>query len=99
MEAGPVLLRDLPLTDRYFWKDSIESQLAQTVVDKDWNSNKRILPGNEVTAMALNELAASRGRGFFFYMLTREAWKTWPNENLYPADRRPTAPWYQTPTF
>ena len=36
----------------------------------------RSLPQNEVTVMVLNEIAVHFGRGFFYYLPSRAAWRT-----------------------
>jgi hypothetical protein len=70
------------------------AQLALDVADKDSNGHVRELPGNEVLVMALNEIAAEQGRGFYYYLPFREAWKKHDSIDLLPVSRRPVAPGY-----
>ena len=87
------VLRDLPLTTRFLQSDAA-AQLALQISDKDTNGFVRELPDNEVLVMALNEISAERGRGFFYYLPFREAWKKHDSINLLPISRRPVAPGY-----
>lgn len=88
------LLRELDNSRRYFWKPGLSEQLSLVVRDKRFNSGiPRPLPPNEMIAMALNEIAAHKGYGFFFFL---------PNANTYgdkggdpacrPQHRLPPAP-------
>ncbi|TIA32241.1 hypothetical protein D6C78_08365 [Aureobasidium pullulans] len=92
-------LRDIEISDRHFWKGEITEQLSQKVLDSRGIGTQRKLPGNELTVMGLNEIAAERGRGYFFHMLTREAWTSWPGEELYPRTRVPKPPGSRFPTL
>ncbi|GAB7356374.1 hypothetical protein MBLNU459_g7157t1 [Dothideomycetes sp. NU459] len=85
-------LRDATPSESSFRKDTAAEHFAQFVVDKDMRGHKRELPGNEVTVMSLNELAAERRRGFFYHLLTREGWKKWPRVELLPESRRHSVP-------
>lgn len=91
--TGDVLLRSLPASPRHFWRNSLEEQLSFTQYDLKAASNfKRSIPGNELLALALNEIAVSRGRGFFLHLLCRDAWTSWPNEEMHPGSRVPPMP-------
>jgi hypothetical protein len=71
-----IMLRALPTSNRLFWQHKFEEQIGQSVFDRTPDgSNKRELAGNEITTMALNEVAAARERGFFFHVLGRAGWK------------------------
>ncbi|KAK5722360.1 hypothetical protein LTR15_005590 [Elasticomyces elasticus] len=86
-------LRQLPIADRHFWKPSLEEQLSQVVTDKRGNTGPRTLPKNEVTALALNEIAASRAFGFFSFLPNRGTLSdTNSSETLHPSSRRATQP-------
>jgi len=86
-------LRTLQRSERHFWQDSHSAQMSLVVVDKKPDGNARKLPGNEITTMALNEIAALRGRrGFFFHLKSRDGWNKSPGEALYPATRVPPQP-------
>ena len=81
VKASPTLtLRTLPESSRYFWKTSHSEQLSQTVYDKRSDGNQRLLPANEVAVMALNEIAATRGQGFFFHLKNRTCWRGAPQD-------------------
>ena len=81
VSASPTLtLRTLPESSRYFWKTSHSEQLSQTVHDKRSDGNKRLLLANEVAVMALNEIAVTRGQGFFFYLKNRTCWRGEPQD-------------------
>ena len=80
-KASPTLtLRTLPESSRYFWKTSHSELLSQTVYDKRPDGVKRVLPENEVAVMALNEIAAIRGLGFFFHLKSRTCWRGEPQD-------------------
>ena len=80
-KALPTLtLRTLPESSRYFWKTSHAEQLSQIIYDKRSDGNKRVLPENEVAVMALNEIAAIRGLGFFFHLKSRTCWREAPQD-------------------
>lgn len=85
-------LRMLERSDRYFWQRSYKEQVQQTMADKHTNGGIRLLPPNEITVMALNEICAHRGRGFFFFFKSRDAWKKPPSTMLCPPSRAPPQP-------
>lgn len=85
-------LRELLCSKRLFWKDDSAEQLSQQVSDRNNRGVKRILPQNEVTVMALNEIAVYAGRGFFQHLPSRDVWKTPANEGLMPPGRVPHVP-------
>lgn len=85
-------LRGLQQSDRYFWKTSYSTQLDQTIFDKVSDGTSRQIPPNEITVMALNEIAVQRGRGFFLHLKNRDGWKKHPSEELCPASRVPPQP-------
>lgn len=86
-------LRTLPISDRYFWKASIGEQLSQCVWDQGSDYSKRQLPGNEITVLGLNEIAAARRRGFFYHLPSRESWKGMSKMgDRVPQSRSPAAP-------
>lgn len=89
-----MLLRDVPRSDKFFWKDTIAEQIAQKVEDRDLSGYKRALPGNETLVMGLNEIAVEQGYGFFLHLPSRESWKTNDDESLLPLSRRPGSPGY-----
>jgi len=91
--ASTLMLRDIPPTTRFLQPDAT-AQLAIQISDRDANGHVRGLPDNETLVMALNEIAAERGRGFFYYLPFREAWKKHDGVDLLPVSRRPTAPGY-----
>ena len=80
VKSPTLTLRTLPESSRYFWKTSHSEQLSQTVYDKRSDGNKRLLPANEVAVMALNEIAVTRGQGFFFYLKNRTCWRGAPQD-------------------
>ena len=87
-KASTVTLRDLGPSGRHFWRDSLAEQLSQSVNDKGTDGNLRKLPGNEITVMALNEIAVQRGRGFFYHFReTHGGWKSHSKESLWPGSR------------
>lgn len=61
-------LRVLSLSKYHFWKNSHSEQLSQTMYDKKSDGSAKPLPENEVTVMALNEIAATQGAGFFSHL-------------------------------
>lgn len=85
------ILRDMLQTTSLLMPDAA-SQLELKVADKDSNGYLRELPDNEVLVMALNESAAAQGRGFYYYLPFREAWKKHDSVNLLPKSRVPIAP-------
>ncbi|KAG9568552.1 hypothetical protein KCU71_g2701, partial [Aureobasidium melanogenum] len=92
-------IRDIEVSDRHFWKHDVTQQLSQKVMDVRGQGKQRKLHGNEITALGLNEIAAIRGRGYFFHMLTREAWTSWPGEELHPKSRVPPGPGSRFPAL
>jgi hypothetical protein len=86
------ILREIKPSARYFWCNETQTGLVKLVEDHNANRTKRPLPENEIAAMALNEVAAERGRGFFFHARGRESWKSSPGEGLCPAKRVPSTP-------
>lgn len=93
--ANTVVLRKLPSSDRHFWDTAQPKHLLQNVFDQAPESRKRKLPENEIVAMALNEVAASLedgGRGFFYHLRNRDAWKKAPGEETCPKGRVPVKP-------
>ncbi|THX31612.1 hypothetical protein D6D12_02718 [Aureobasidium pullulans] len=83
------VLRQLEHSRRYFWRQSIDEQLSLKIHERDVNG-KRLLSGNEILVMALNEMAAHRGRGFFFYLPPMRAHPT--KSLLIPESRVPSPP-------
>lgn len=82
------MLRNIT-SQRHFWKTTLQDQLTQQAWDDvEW---RRKLRSNEVMTMALNEIAAASGRGFFFHVPSRETYKQDEDVN-HPAGRRPRAP-------
>lgn len=86
------VLRDIPSSDRFFWKAEHADQWNLTVTDKSADGTQRVLLKNEVTVMALNEVACHAGRGFFFHMRNKEFWKKPFNPALCPDERAPVRP-------
>ncbi|EME77083.1 uncharacterized protein MYCFIDRAFT_180416 [Pseudocercospora fijiensis CIRAD86] len=43
------LLRDLPISDRYFWKDDLATQLSFSVSDRGFKSDRKSVPDHEVS--------------------------------------------------
>lgn len=87
-------IRATPLSKRHFWKESIGEQISQTVVDQNPDYIKRTLTENEVTVLALNEIAAEHGRGFFFHLPSRLAWTSAVDRRRLPTERIPKPPGY-----
>ena len=91
-------LRNIPTSDRYFWKDALADQRGLVVKEKQISRTFRQLPGNELIAMALNEVAFSRGRGFFLHLRNRDSHKTPPSKSICPTSRAHTKPgWVSQP--
>lgn len=88
----PATLRTLPTSPRHFWKESVEEQLSQEMHDRREHMITRPLPGHEIMAMALNEIAAHRGQGFFFHLPSRHYWKKYEDSSRLPAGRVPPTP-------
>lgn len=81
------MLRDLPISARYFWRDTVEEFVQQEVLDRFYDdANPRPLPANEVLVLALNEIAAERRYGFFFHLPNR---MSWTRNNFNPKTRTP----------
>lgn len=87
-------LRSLPSSRDVFWKRLTTDGDPAAVWDKNHHGLERLLPGNETLVMALNEIAADNGRGFFYYLPSREYWKTPDREPLMPVGRAPGIPGY-----
>ena len=84
-------LRDLPTSDRYFWKHEVSEQLTQTAYDRYPDQLERPLPMSEITAMALNEACAFHGHGFFLHLPPRDSWRRAPKVDWCPMSR--ARPW------
>ncbi|KAJ4345676.1 uncharacterized protein N0V89_011811 [Didymosphaeria variabile] len=70
-----MLLQELPL-DFTFVKSSYQSQVQQVVRDNAGDGTTTTgLRANEVTVMALNEIAVAHGRGFFWHFPNRDRLK------------------------
>ena len=71
---GPqkLLLSEIPTSGRFFWKQSTEEQLNQTLWDKYPYGTQRPLPKYEILVMALNEIAVHYRYGFFCYLVCRD---------------------------
>ncbi|KAH3938815.1 hypothetical protein HBH98_172470 [Parastagonospora nodorum] len=68
-------LREIPASQRQFWKEELSDHVAQQVRDKTHDgSNDRSLLPNEIDALALNEIAVLRGAGFFMFLPNRHSW-------------------------
>ena len=81
-------LRDLPLSQSAFCKAELDEYLAQKVCDTTHDStNDRILPPNEIDALGLNEIAVSKGEGYFFFLPNRNSWG---KQSFDPKSRGPT---------
>ncbi|KAG9693658.1 hypothetical protein KCU95_g3198, partial [Aureobasidium melanogenum] len=98
-KTATTALREIEVSARHFWKQDMTEQLSQEVLDSRGMGKQRKLPGNELTVMALNEVAAEFGKGFFFHMLTREAWTSWPGEEFHPRSRIPELPGSRFPAL
>ena len=92
-------LRNLQPSERFFWKETLSEQLSQKVIDQNADYGKRLLPENEVTALAFNEIAAKYRQGFCFHTPSRSAWTTAADEERLPSERTPGAPGSQYPTL
>lgn len=90
--SGMPTLRTTPPLRRWYWKESTAGQLSQVVIDKNSDYLRRTLPGNEVTVLALNEIACVHRRGFFLHLPSREVWKTVADPDRLPRARVPAAP-------
>ncbi|CAO1601258.1 hypothetical protein XANCAGTX0491_004924 [Xanthoria calcicola] len=82
-----VTLRLLPQSQFYFWKPSYNDQVSQVIHDKTVDGTVKRLSKHDITAMALNEIAADRKRGFFWYFKSRAEWLKSPMEALCPKSR------------
>ena len=74
-----VRLRTLSLSDHYFWKNTHSEHLSQTIGDKKSDGSIKPLPQNEITVMALDEIAATQGAGFLSHLKSRPCWNKTPN--------------------
>lgn len=88
------VLKDLPNSrERFFCQNTYEAQLGLRVTDKIKSGGERKLPDNEMLVMALNEVAVSRGSGFFFHIRNRDCWKKPPDSTvLCPLGRQISRP-------
>jgi len=92
-------LRTAEQSSTLFWSKSHRKQLLPAMHDKLAFGGQRDLAENEVLTMALNEVAAQRGRGFFFHFRNRDGRKKSVAKigaaalardgELYPASRAP----------
>ncbi|KAF2444542.1 hypothetical protein P171DRAFT_485986 [Karstenula rhodostoma CBS 690.94] len=77
-QAGVTLLQDLPLSFTFI-KDAYQSQVSFSkdgIRDKAGDGTKwNEMAANETVAMALNEVAVSQKRGFFFHLPNRDRLK------------------------
>jgi hypothetical protein len=79
-------LREIPLTTQ-FAKEQLDEYLTQQIHDKTYDgTNDRHLPPNELDALALNEIAVSRGQGYFFFLPSRNSWN---HQTFEPKSRGP----------
>lgn len=79
---------------RTFWRPSTAEQLGQIVQDQQPNYIVRTLTSNEVDCVALNEIAATHGRGFFFHLPAKRTLDSNPDEARLPVQRRVIRPRY-----
>src|SRR5258708_5756690 len=68
-------MRTLGTSDRYFWTSTSQQLLNIDVVDRRFGIYKRLLLTNDKTALALNEVAADSGRGYFQQLPAHSTWK------------------------
>lgn len=94
-----VTLRSLPTDRDDLWRASVDSHFQRRMWNQNLQGLNRELPQNEVAAMALNEVAAEQGRGFFYYLPSCEVWKTPDKEPLLPRGRVPVSPGAAYPTL
>ncbi|USP75478.1 hypothetical protein yc1106_02752 [Curvularia clavata] len=82
-------LREIPTSQRYFWREELSSHIRQQVRDRTHDgANDRPLLPNEIDALALNEIAVLRGAGFFMFLPSRNSW----NKQMFdPKNRGPAA--------
>ena len=85
-------LREIPPSRRQFWKETQAEQFAQKVIDQNQDYGKRDLPGNEVVVLALNEIAAEKGRMYFYFLPSRRAYDKTKQEGRLPAQRQAPTP-------
>jgi|SRR5436853_692887 hypothetical protein len=86
-------LRGVAPSNRHFWKLSSADQLGQKIYDRSMDGSERPVPNSEIDVMALNEISAHCGRGFFFHLKNRDIWKKHSTkEELYPLSRVPPPP-------
>ncbi|PVI01120.1 hypothetical protein DM02DRAFT_654776 [Periconia macrospinosa] len=87
-------LSDVPIGRRYFWTESNEAFNALAfdpgVFDRNFDGTllQKLTP-NKVLVLALNELAAHHGRGWFWHLPSRGSVS---HEKTQPADRKPEGP-------
>lgn len=95
-KRGPprLTLRDLSRSHRLFWEDSWFAQFSQKMADRSPDGTLRMLSGNELVVMALNEVAVQRGRGFFYHFKSKDRWKNRQSEDakICPKSRVPSQP-------
>jgi hypothetical protein len=85
-------LRSLDRLEHCFWKNTTAEQVSQKITDKNADYRTRILPENEVTVLAFNEIATKKRRGFFFHSPSRSVWTSNPGEERLPSERQPSSP-------
>ena len=86
-----VAIYNIPTSERYFWKESMEQQLALAIFDKYPEQVGRPMPKYEILVMALNEIAVHHAYGFFFHLPFQDGQLKAPSEELCPPSRRPPA--------
>ena len=82
-------LSELPVARRFFWAPSsrgFHKLLDPGVTEKNFSSSERKLTANEVLSLALNEVAAERGQGYFWYLQSRNSGA---REKFDPQSRKP----------
>ena len=85
--APKPLLINVPTSERYFWKPTLEAQLNQELFDKVPEQKTRPLPKNELLVMALNEISVHYRYGFSCYTPSKDAQKRESKEELCPSSR------------
>jgi hypothetical protein len=90
------VLRDIPTSQRHFWRANHREQMALAVSDALWLTKRylRPLPANELAVMALNEIAALEGVGFFMHLKSRTCFRKRASSILAPKSRTPNQPGY-----
>lgn len=95
MNVSPLAsLYDIPLSNRFFWKEPVIEQLALRVVDKYPEQTTRPMPKHEILVMALNEIAVHHGYGFFFYLPSKDGQRKNPSQEHCPSSRLPLSAEY-----